>query len=334
MEPAPTPDRLAERESIPPHQEQQGLPGGPAGRPGHGGEPEAGSPGGQGAVIPAPASTPRMSESTSGNVDLRMSGRATKTTSKPPAVGSERARHASFIRRRARLRTTAPPTRRPETKPARTCPSPGRTYSTIRLPGTRRPCRITRRTSAPRRSLESEPGARGPMATIRRSGLPLREGAMRRPVRDPWRAGGPGSGAPPGSASGCGTRGSSSAFDCSAGTCASLGPRIDSGGWAPCRNARRVYRPVAPIISGRGGRRRGFGVGSRGLGCGKRSSIPPVRVAHLRRPEAIIPRASHRGSSVPILPPGRPVKFPQLWKVIVDKCLFPCQSVVPDRGRP
>ena len=59
------------------------------------------------------------------------------------------------------------------------------------------------------------------------SAFPSGRGAMRRPVRGPWRAGGPGSGAPPGSASGCGTRGSSSACDCSAERCVSqvLGSR-------------------------------------------------------------------------------------------------------------
>ena len=68
MEPTPASDRLAEGEPVPPYQEQQGLPSGPARHPGHGGEPAAEPNGGHGAVIPAPASTPRMSESTSGNV--------------------------------------------------------------------------------------------------------------------------------------------------------------------------------------------------------------------------------------------------------------------------
>ena len=275
-----------------------------------------------------------MSESTSGNVAARMSGRAAKTMSNPPEVDGESARHASFIRRRARLRTTAPPTRRPETKPARTCPSPGRTYSTIRLPGTRRPSRITRRTSAPRRSLASEPGTRGPVAVIRRFGFPPPEGGyaetrsrplarrrarIRRPPRvlirrrNPW-----------------------------------VFLRLRLFGWyvrftwssdrlgrlAPYRNARRVYRPMGPIIPGNQGRPREARGRRPAIDCGKRSSIPPVRLAPFGRPGAIIPRASHRGSSVPFPPPGRPVKFPQLWKVIVDKCRFPCQSVLPVRGRP
>jgi hypothetical protein len=233
MEPAPTSDRLAERDPVPAHQEQQDLPGRPPRRPRRPGEPTADAHSGHGAMIPVPVSTPRMSESTSGNVDPRMSGRATKTMSNPPAVGGERARHASFMCRRARLRTTAPPTRRPETKPARTCPSRGRTYSTIRLPGARRPSRITRRTSAPRRSLAPARGTWGAVAPIRPRPSRPGKAATRRPARGPWPAGGPGSDAPPGSASGCGTRGSSSACGCSVGMCASLGPRISSGGWRP-----------------------------------------------------------------------------------------------------
>jgi hypothetical protein len=68
-----------------------------------------------------------------------LSGRATTTMSNPPRARAPIPRHASFRRRRQRLRATAPPIARPQTNPIRMSCSEGRTYSITHVPDRRRP---------------------------------------------------------------------------------------------------------------------------------------------------------------------------------------------------
>src|SRR5439155_5266371 len=89
----------------------------------------------------------RISAATSPVLAPAISGRATKTTRMPGFTAGDIVLHASFRMRRARLRATAPPTPRPVTKPARAGPSPGSTYSSIRVPTRPRPRWITSRNS-------------------------------------------------------------------------------------------------------------------------------------------------------------------------------------------
>src|SRR5436190_18736764 len=94
-------------------------------------------------TTPACSSSSFISRARSLVVTPGSPGRAANTTSNPSVTVRNRDRHASFICRRARFRTTAPPIRRLVTNAARTGPSWGRTYSSIRSPGTFLPVRTT-----------------------------------------------------------------------------------------------------------------------------------------------------------------------------------------------
>jgi len=119
----------------------------------------------------------------------RIVPRATHAMSNRSRPGGASSRHAARMILRARLRTTAPPTRRPTTNA--TVPRPGATKATTRSPWRGRPCSRIRRTSV----------------ALRRTG-----------GRDPSHGDAPRSRGPHGSASGPGSRGSSSACGCWAGT--------------------------------------------------------------------------------------------------------------------
>jgi hypothetical protein len=107
------------------------------------------------------------------------------------------ARQASRRTRRARLRCTAPPTRRPATKAAASPSGLGRTYSTTRLPAARRPSSSAPRTlllgRAPRRRAcavtprgwlaHSRRAPRARQAESRLRPLDRRRARMARPAR-------------------------------------------------------------------------------------------------------------------------------------------------------
>jgi hypothetical protein len=121
----------------------------------------------------------------------RIPARATSATSNPPPTFGATSRQAARRIRRARLRSTAPPTRRPATNA--TVPEPGTTNSITRSPWNARPADRMRRTRfrpvAPARPI-AEPG-------------PSTGGARR-------------SHGPRASACGCGNRGASPGGGCSA----------------------------------------------------------------------------------------------------------------------
>ena len=126
----------------------------------------------------------------------RIPARATSATSCPPPTFGATSRQAARRIRRARLRSTAPPTRRPATNA--TVPEPGTTNTITRSPWNARPVDRMRRTRfrpvAPATPI-AEPG-------------PSTGGARR-------------SRGPRGSACGCGSRGASPGGGCSADTFAS-----------------------------------------------------------------------------------------------------------------
>jgi hypothetical protein len=68
----------------------------------------------------------------------------------PSATRGCSARHVSRMRRRARFRTTAPPTLREQANATRVSPSTSSTYTVTRSPDARRPWERTRRTSSAR----------------------------------------------------------------------------------------------------------------------------------------------------------------------------------------
>src|SRR5437588_10863977 len=96
-----------------------------------------------------------------------MASRATKTATIPSATEGSSARHAARMMRRARLRATAPPTRRLTTNPARAPPASGATYSITRAPADDFPVRRTVRTSVevPLRSAGQAASTLGPAAS-------------------------------------------------------------------------------------------------------------------------------------------------------------------------
>jgi hypothetical protein len=136
-----------------------------------------------------------------------MLARATSAMSYPSRTVGSSSRQAARRIRRARLRKTAPPTRRPATNA--TVPEPGATNTTTRSPWNARPDARMRPTSdlvVAARDLRS-----------RR----LRRVATRTDGNGPWLAGARRSRVPHGSASEGGTRGAWPVDDCSVGTSAS-----------------------------------------------------------------------------------------------------------------
>ncbi len=121
---------------------------------------------------------------------------ATSATSCPPSTRGASSRHAARRMRRARLRTTAPPTRRPATNAAD--PGPEATNTTTRSPWNAWPVASSRPTSR------------------RLVGVPTRP--TRTAACGPSRGGERGSLGPRGCASGCGTRAAYGGDGCSAGT--------------------------------------------------------------------------------------------------------------------
>src|SRR5690606_30296223 len=112
-------------------------------------------PGSRGAISPA-----RSKRSSTARQIFRKSAstalpRTTKTRCRPPRISFMRRRKASLNRRLSRLRTTAPPSRRPATTAARAGPPPatGCQYRTARGPTTLRPELRILWTMEPRRRL-------------------------------------------------------------------------------------------------------------------------------------------------------------------------------------
>jgi hypothetical protein len=102
------------------------------------------------AITPARSSARSTSARTSSKPAPRISGRAMNMTQFPSPTLGLRARQASRIRRRARFRTTAPPTPREQANAARLAPSTPSTYTVTRRPDSLRPWAMTRRTSTER----------------------------------------------------------------------------------------------------------------------------------------------------------------------------------------
>lgn len=100
-----------------------------------------------GPSIPARWASSVISTTSSCDLAPRISGRATNTMSKSSLARTSRSRHAARRIRRARLRSTALPTRRPATEA--TTPEPGAANSTSRGPLTRLPFERAARTRAP-----------------------------------------------------------------------------------------------------------------------------------------------------------------------------------------
>src|SRR5207247_10732906 len=83
-------------------------------------------------ITPARVSNAAISATRSCVLLPRMAPLATNAMSYPSRARVPTSRHAAFRIRRARLRRTAPPIRRPATKPV--VPDPGATNTTIRAP--------------------------------------------------------------------------------------------------------------------------------------------------------------------------------------------------------
>ena len=152
MEPAPGHEQSARGESVRADQGQEhrsersaGPPRGAPKRPPHW-------------IIPARVKSSSISLTRSWLLARSNGPRATRTTSLPPAVRGQSCLQASRSNRRARLRATAPPIRRPATHAAREGSPPGARYSITRLERCEEPARRTRRISRPERSLGGEPG--------------------------------------------------------------------------------------------------------------------------------------------------------------------------------
>jgi hypothetical protein len=139
-------EHLAQGEAIRSHQGQQKHARRPSGHPHPPAESHRHS-----AITPAAASALVISSTSSRVFASRIWGRAMKTMSYPAVTRGATPRQASLRRRRALFRTTAPPTCRAHTKPARVVGPEGRTYTTTRLWGRRMPSSRTRLNSDPLR---------------------------------------------------------------------------------------------------------------------------------------------------------------------------------------
>lgn len=160
-----------------------------------------------------------------------MLARATSAMSYPSRTVGSSSRHAARRMRRARLRKTAPPTRRPATNA--TVPEPGATNTTTRSPWNARPDARMRPTSA------LVVAARDLRSRLRAQTATPTDG------NGPWLVGGRRSRARHASASEGGTHGAWPVDDCSAGTSASTSRvlRKDrSSGESPLAQAAKYSR--------------------------------------------------------------------------------------------
>jgi hypothetical protein len=102
------------------------------------------------AITPARCRERSTSARTSSRPAPTISGRATNMIQWPVSTRGRTPRQASRMSRRARFRTTAPPTLREHANAARLSPSTPSTYTVTRFPESRRPWDMTRRTSTVR----------------------------------------------------------------------------------------------------------------------------------------------------------------------------------------